>query len=337
MDFPSYGPEDDCPHINAPDDPTWQESTLFAWHDAKAGVGGFLRLGHEPSNKAANICFGVYGPNGERFRWNLTGAPLAPGDRTATTMGLGEQLKVCLAGDPRIDVSFPDCEAHLVFHDFHPRFEFGVLVGAPTVYGDTAGKHHFEVAGAMRGTIRIGDKTIQIDGLAYRDRSWGVRIWSASRGTRWWPTVFGPDLSFHMIHKMTDSTGLVKHGYIVRNGAPARVVDSDMVIHLESDALTYRRAEVILRTDDGEEIRADWRLDDGIVMHVRGYTAVEGVGTARVGDRVGFSHLEVCTNPALGTAAPKFALYANVTDGLSQAEGGKPARRIGVSPTLIDA
>src|SRR3546814_6398184 len=57
--------------------------------------------------------------------------------------------------------------------------------------------NHFEAAGEVKGEARIGGKRIAIDGLCYRDHSWGVRDWSAALLThRWFTGTFGPALSF---------------------------------------------------------------------------------------------------------------------------------------------
>src|SRR3546814_9052230 len=57
--------------------------------------------------------------------------------------------------------------------------------------------NHFEAAGEVKGEVRIVGKRIAIDGLCYRDHSWGVRDWSAALLThRWFTGTFGPALSF---------------------------------------------------------------------------------------------------------------------------------------------
>ena len=37
-----FSEQDDCPHL-PDDDPLWQESSLFVWHDRTSGLGGFWR------------------------------------------------------------------------------------------------------------------------------------------------------------------------------------------------------------------------------------------------------------------------------------------------------
>jgi hypothetical protein len=308
-----FSERDDRPH--EPDGhPLWQESSLFVWHDRAAGVGGFWRIGQEPTAAAVNSCFGLFTADGLRFRSNVTGAPLRPGDRGEAHMAWGSQLKVVFDGGAHIAADFAECEADLHFADFHPRFDYHAIAMPGRVLAGAG--HHFEVSGRMTGRVRIGEREIEIDALGYRDRSWSQRDWSQIRGTRWWPCVFGPDLTTHIIHVVLD-TGILKVGYVWRDGGTMAIADSDVVVQMESDGLTPRGGEAVLHLENGEELRVRCDRQDGIVMHVRGYTAVETIGTAWLDGRQGMSNLEVCTNPAGGAHLPICAVGSNLTDGLS--------------------
>lgn len=309
-----FSDADDRPHADD-GDPLWQESSLFVWHDRAAGLGGFWRLGQEPVAGAVNSCFALFTHDGLRFRSNVTGVPLGAGDRGEGHMGWGPHLRVYFDGSATIRADFPYCEADLRFNDFHPRFDYHAIA----VAGDHLGgaSNHFEVSGRMTGTVRLGEREIAIDALGYRDRSWGRRDWSRSRGTRWWPCVFGPDLTTHIIHLVQDGR-VLKVGYVWRDGTTIPIVDSDVTVALESYALTPRSGKGVLTLANGEVLEVSCDRADGVVMHVRGYTAVEAIGTVRLGDREGMSNLEVCTNPAGGSALPLVTLGSNMTDGLTR-------------------
>lgn len=311
--MPVFSPADDCPH--PPEDHAqWQESSLFVWRDAARGLSGFWRLGQEPVAGAVNSCFGLFTDDGLRFRSNVTGAPLARGDRGEAHMGWGPHLRVAFDGDARITADFADCEADLRFADFHPRFDYHEVAMPGRHLAGAA--NHFEVSGRMTGRVRIGTREFEIDALGYRDRSWSVRDWSSIRGTRWWPCVFGPDLATHVIHLAREG-GVMKVGYVWRDGVTIPILDSDMIVALESDALTPRSGQGVLHLANGETLHVSCDRVDGIVMHVRGYTAVETIGTARLGERIGMSNLEVCTNAAGGSAPPVCTLGSNARDGLT--------------------
>jgi hypothetical protein len=309
----------DCPHAPTRDE-TFQESALFVWHDLEAGVGGFCRLGQEPVAGAINSCFGLFTSDGLRFRSNVSGVALQPGDRSETHMGWGSAIRIDLDSLTLL-ARFPDCEANLRFEDFFPRYDYLALVGLAMPEGHSG--HHFEVAGRMTGRVRLGDREFQVNALGYRDRSWGGRRWDTMRGTRWWPAVFGPDLTIHVLATVMEGGIHGCRGYLLRDGVPHAMSEADVAVTLDYDAIGPRAGHARFRLDSGEEGELVHERSDGVVLHVRGYTAVESIGIARYGDRIGMSNLEVSTNPAGGTKPPVIALNASYGDGLSWREGAR--------------
>jgi hypothetical protein len=312
--IPHFGGAHDCPHTPN-EDPTFQESSLFVWHDLKAGVGGFWRLGQEPNVSALNSCFGIFADDGLRFRSNKTGAPMSPADRGETHMGVGRELRVEL-DTLSVKADFPDCEAALQFEDFNPRYDYMALIGVEMPEGHTG--HHFEVSGRMTGRVRLGDREVEIDALGYRDRSWGGRHWDVMRGTRWWPIVFGPDLCVHTMVSVMKNGDLASWAHIIRNGEVSVTSDVSVLATIEGDAISPRSALARMTFPNGETIELVHEPSDGIVLHVRGYTAIESIGRVRWGDRVGMSNFEISTNPAGGSQPPVLTLGANNGDGLSR-------------------
>jgi hypothetical protein len=315
-DIPIFDPVEELTHAPENDDPTYQESALFAWYDLNAGAGGFLRLGQEVVVGELNCCFGMFTDDGLRFRSNVTGAPMVKGDRSESHMGWSGGVRVDL-DSLRVTASFPDCEASLQWEDFYPRYEWMALVGMP-VHESQARHNHWEMGGRMHGKIRIGEREMQIDALGYRDRSWGPRVWSTMRSTRWWPAVFGPDLCLHSLAVVDERGFHGTHGYVWRNGEVHPMHDVDLAVTLDYDAIGPRSGCTLFRLDGGETGEVIHERADGIVLHARGYTAVESIGRARFGGRVGMSNLEVCTNPTGGSKPPFITFNANNGEGLSR-------------------
>ncbi|TAL04271.1 MAG: hypothetical protein EPO08_01820 [Rhodospirillaceae bacterium] len=288
---------------------------MFVWHDLTAGVGGFWRLGQEAVIGKLNSCFGIFTADGVRFRSNVTGVPMVAGDRSETHMGWGSALRVDL-DRLAIKADFPGCEASLKFDDFFPRYDWFVLTNRPMPPGQPS--HHFEVAGRMTGRVRIDGREIEINALGYRDRSWGGRRWEGLRGTRWWPSVFGPDLCAFTTASIHESGYGGAYGYVIRDGVPYSMTKMDVTATLDYDAISPRAGEARFTLENGETGVLHHTPSDGIVLHVRGYTAVESIGKVRWGDRIGMSNFEVCTNPAGGSQPPVLTLGANNGDGLSR-------------------
>jgi hypothetical protein len=313
--IPIFDAKEEGTHMPTDNDPSFQESALFAWYDLKSGLGGFWRIGQEAVAGALNSCFGMFTADGLRFRSNVTGVPMAAADRGETHMGWGKVLRADLS-QLAIKADFPDCEASLKFSDFHPRYHHYPLVNIP-VSTEQHG-HHFECSGRMTGRVRVGNSELEVDALAYRDRSWGPRRWGTMRATRWWPFVFGPDLCGNILAVVDESGYRGCRGYIIRDGVPYAVAEGDVAVTLDYDAIGPRSGYAPFVLENGEKMELHHERKDGIVLHVRGYTAVESIGLARWGDRVGMSDLEVCTNPTGGTKPPVMTLNANNGDGLSR-------------------
>ena len=138
------------------------------------------------------------------------------------------------------------------------------------------------------------------------------------RGTRWWPSVFGPDLCLFLTASVHEPNNYGSYGYMIKDGIPTTLTNVDIGATLDSDAISPRAGLGRFTMANGEAGTVQHERTDGILLHVRGYSAVESIGTVRWGDRVGMSNLEVSTNPAGGNRPPILTLGANSGEGLSQ-------------------
>jgi hypothetical protein len=313
-DIPVLEPVTDCTH-DAGGDPTFQESSLIVWHDMTGGVGGVWRVSQEPVAGLTHSCFALFTHDGLRFRSNVQAVPFQRGDRGPNHMGLGSALRLNL-DTMTIRADFPECEASLVFEDFHPRYDYLSLMNAKTPEGH-AGKH-VEVAGRVKGQVRIGDRGCQVNALGHRDRSWGPRRWETLLSTRWWPAVFGPDLCVWVLSQVHDHATHGCSGYIVRNDTVHLMTEADVAVTLDYDAIGPRAAHAHFVLETGEVVDLYHQRTSGVLLDVRGFRAVESIGTARWGERLGMSNIEVCTNPFAGTREPAVILEADHSQGLSR-------------------
>ena len=83
-----YGPEDEAAHTPGPQ-PHWQESVVLIWWDARRGVGGYHRIGHEPNHDGGHavLWHNLFTPQGVHRRNHVL--PLRPEDRLANGFGGG--------------------------------------------------------------------------------------------------------------------------------------------------------------------------------------------------------------------------------------------------------
>ena len=65
MSLKHYSEQDEGLHP-VQDNPLWQESALLHWYDARQGIGGWHRVGHEANNKGGRAAI-----------WSRSSAPRA--------------------------------------------------------------------------------------------------------------------------------------------------------------------------------------------------------------------------------------------------------------------
>ena len=121
--------------------------------------------------------------------------------------------------------------------------------GADAELGGHAGfaKAHYEQHTAVVGTIRVGDETLDIDGLGLRDKSWGPRHWQAISWYRWLPIMFTPDFAMVVSVIGGKPGGMVLVGdeyHRIRHATLESDVDADgyqtaLRCHVETDEGSY--------------------------------------------------------------------------------------------------
>jgi hypothetical protein len=175
---------------------------------------------------------------------------------------------------------------------------------------------HYEAAGQVTGTVRLGDEVYGVEGLGYRDHSWGPRDWGRVRSHRWVVGTFGPDFSFSIL--TIHGTEGEFTGYVVRDGVPTRAAAVDVVAYIEPDGFTHRGGRATIKMGTGEDIGLDMTVVDGIGVRTEAWEGVEGICRARWGNREGFSDFEMSNNARSGGAPIALALRAAIGDGLEQ-------------------
>lgn len=311
----SYGPDDTRPHVPA-DDAAWQESFVVSWWDDDRGVGGFHRIGQQPAAGTASVLCGVVSTEGTRFRRTDEHVALSPTGTDRDAFAAGPAHRVRFSEGLCFEVDEPDCEMVLHFEDFYPAYNYWALTSDSLLSADIA-PDHYQIAGRVHGSLRLGDRELSVDGLGHRDHSWGARHWTALVGHRWLAGTMGPQFSFSMITSHLATGELSRVGMVVRDGEVATLGDVDIVVHLEPDGLTHRGGTATARLPDGEELAFEAETVDGIVTSIRGLSVVDGLGRVRVGEMTGFCDLEQSNNAEVRRQAVPLALRAINEEGLS--------------------
>ncbi|WP_320671852.1 DUF7065 domain-containing protein [Patulibacter defluvii] len=301
-----------------PSDEWWQDSVFVTWHAHDAGIGGTMRIGHEPHHAGgiAALWFGLVTADGQRYRRNLA-TRLTDGDRLPDGFGaLGGRYRQRFDGRVRIEAVDDELELALEIEDFYPRTDF-FPSDAGTVSDDFASAH-FETSGRIVGHVRLGERAYEVDGLCHRDHSWGTRRWDTLLNHRWIPGTFGPELSFGSIAWHGVDGTVRQFGYLVRDGAVTRADAVDITVTFEPDGTTYRGGRAVWTMPDGERFAIDCAPIDATLSEHHGVAVVDAICPLERDGRRGFCDLEVSTNPRGGAGPITAALRANVSDGRSR-------------------
>jgi hypothetical protein len=305
-------------------DEWWQDSAFVAWHAAEAGIGGMIRIGHEPNHAGgiAALWFGLVTRDGLRFRRNTTNR-LADGDRLEHGFGAQEgRYRIVYDDRLRMQVEDTDCALDLEIEDFYPRTDFFPATAGTLV--DEFASSHFETSGRITGDVVLGGRRYEVEGLCHRDRSWGLRRWDTLLNHRWVPGTVGPALSFGSISWHGVDGTLRQFGYVVRDGVVVRAEEVDVVVAMEADGISYRGGTATWRFADGEQFAISCEPIDGVVSEHHGVACVDAICEVEIDGRPGFCDLEVSTNPRAGNGPITAAVRANTVDGLSQRPGQVP-------------
>ena len=301
------------------DDEWWQDSAFLTWYSREAGIGGVVRIGHEPNHEGGIVALwcGVMTRDGRRFRRNVA-VPLTDADRRDDGFGAygGRHLLVHDGDLLHYRVEEDGCRIDLTVEDFYPRTDFFPPTAGSLV--DDFASSHFETSGRITGTVELDGQHYVVDGLCHRDRSWGIRRWDTLLNHRWMPGTFGPELSFGSISWHAVDGTLRQFGYVVRDGEVVHADEVDVTVVMEADGTTYRRGTTTWTFPDGQTFSIDAVPIDAVLSEHHGVACIDAICEVELDGRLGFCDLEVSTNPRGGSGRVTAAVRATMQDGVSR-------------------
>jgi hypothetical protein len=316
-----HGPESEQRQPPGSDE-WWQDSAFLVWSAREAGIGGVIRIGHEPNHAGgiAALWFGVMTTDGVRYRRNTVNQ-LGRADRPDEGFGaLGGRYCLTHDGDSLLlRVQDEGCRAELQVRDFYPRTDFFPAAAGSLV--EEFASSHFECSGAITGVVELDGRAWEVDGLCHRDRSWGIRRWDTLLNHRWIPGTTGPELSFGSIAWHASDGTIRQYGYLVREGEIIYADDVDVVVQMEVDGTTYRGAVVTWRMPGEEPLVLTCAPYDAVLFEHHGVADIDSICEVEVGGHSGFCDLEVSSNPRRGTGPVTAAVRANMAEGLTRHPG----------------
>lgn len=295
----------------------WQESAVLNWRDSTAGVGGNLHLGRYVNRGIANVLVGVYTDDGLGYRINSDDHPVEHVDRGL----ISGPLRIVHDGEHlRALVDTPDCALDLIITDLSDDAE--APASHDSDFGDRVASVHFNVECALRGTVRIGDRRIEVkDGYGHRDHSSGERKFKPGESVgayRWLAGGVPGRITFSLYWMLLPGGGLIRRGWARIAGERIPVVDQQITLELMEDGISARGARARFTLDNGEPFDVRYEAKGGAAMVVEELTNIMQAGNIEFSDGSrGYATLEYVNNVSQGADVPSFSEFVLVANGIN--------------------
>ena len=102
-------------------------------------------------------------------------------------------------------------------------------------YGPEFSRGHFNQHTSVTGTMAVGDESWEIDGLGWRDHSWGPRYWQAIWAYRLFLVTFGPDRALMLLKNMYPDGSARRLGVLLIDDVYEEVTDLDLHTNWSDD------------------------------------------------------------------------------------------------------
>jgi hypothetical protein len=274
----------DCESLHeASEDYHWNESFYFNFMDTKRGVGGWIRMAKVPNQETDTGAMVIYA-GGQRILATLENGRVEA-DRDCLKLGglaccreeplkrwhlrFDGEMKI-IENARRLPEANPEklqsqtVELGLDFEGIGPCFNYGdpdlralaeMLARPGTKLWDLRKlakifSEHYEQAGTVTGSIKIGNRGINFSGSGHRDHSWGPRDWTIPTTWTWLTGQFGDALAFNLNRMVIRSIDIF-NGFITRDGKNYQLRRATLQTEFEEDGLTQRNIRFTLEDSGG--------------------------------------------------------------------------------------
>ena len=211
-------------------DEHWQESYYFNWADPEGRSFGLARWGINPASRKIDGVLLTMRDGRPEFIYPAVGLDMPEGEMPGAEFGLRAKGLTFTLREPlarwHIGLSGRDAVdlAWTAFHEPHDYHDGLKALGAADE--DLAlAPSHFEQCGTVRGEVRLGGRSFEIDGLGHRDKSWGARDWNGLTGWEWLTAHFGEDLAFNAtVWYPPGADATIPGGFVTRDGSNRALV-----------------------------------------------------------------------------------------------------------------
>lgn len=264
------------------DDPQFNESAYYNFVDGDSGFGVLIRMGNRVNEGHAEVTVLVYLPDG-RAAIRFDRVPITANDRfdagglhfdvvqplrrmrvhfngTAYLLARGTDLenpKQAFASSPQVPLSLElDYDNVIPVH--------GLGAGGSGIEGaeDAIATGHYQGPCAVAGWIQIDGERKQVDGLGFRDHSWGPRRWQGPSWWRWISCMVDEKNGFVAWLQRIGNQPSAGRGMVLRDGE-FELLDKVAISSVYGPAPHYPESmRLTMHTRSGHEVTAS-----GAVFH----------------------------------------------------------------------
>lgn len=206
-------PDDDLFHDVGDDHPLWTETTWWGFHADDGAVGGMIYAFFRPNLGVASLVTSIWDEEAvepwavpySRSLWHL---PMPESDLDDLQVGpLTIRRTEPLTA---YDLTYNDPGSAAIDLHFEAAMEPHVVVARPTL-------GHFDQLCRVTGRIELTSRTLDVDAVAVRDRSWYVRDDMRTSRAGYTYGAVAADEHFLAFSRPAEG-GTVNGGYLVRDG-----------------------------------------------------------------------------------------------------------------------
>lgn len=246
------------------DDPEWNESYYFNFHDADKDMTLFMRIGNKPNKNEKSMFLFLMDPNtvsGIRMTVPYDGKLKTCGNLSFTETE-NRCWKLRYSGAVMDMKSNPPTPSELLMDVSwcaeNPLMDYSECVDEEKrKMSSKVASEHYEQFGHAKGIISLNGKEYSVDACGERDFSRGVRDWGSPKMWMWINGRYSEDEGFN-ITKLSTDAGDVDAGFFCENGTNNPLVLSE--IDVDSSAGIPTGFSMILTDKYGKKYNVDGRI-----------------------------------------------------------------------------
>lgn len=215
-------------------DPEWNDSWYFNFHDADKGLTAFMRIGNKPNKNEKTMFF--YLIQGDLVLGMRAQEPYAKGkERECGGLSFrsegGGRFSIRYEGpmaDPRDTSKVSIVRMDVDWCACNPEMDYRECVTAEgAAMSSKVASEHFEQFGEATGEIAIDGGSVPVKATGERDRSEGVRDWASPKCWYWLNSVYDRSNAYN-VTKLDTGAGAVDAGYFCCGGKNDPLVRCDI-------------------------------------------------------------------------------------------------------------